>query len=208
MKIRSFFFASLVSLSLISCQPEEEELFYESCEGFDFSIPARDWMLLTPGPEYSVRSGQKTRKIESNYTITEPYTVESDPEQVQLGQSRCGGVYLATHRAEDHAFSFSNKVGYGKTSGLGLMEVYFLQMGFRMEIVNDTLVGKRINPTVEDSEDYLYENFPTLRIGEKQYNNVFKISQFNPSAQPQEIYLAKRLGLVAFTMRDSLWIIE
>jgi hypothetical protein len=60
---------------------------------------------------------------------------------------------------------------------------------------------------VDDSEEYLYENFPSLVIDGKQYNNVFKISQFNPKNQPQEIYLVKRLGLVAFTMKDSLWIV-
>jgi hypothetical protein len=87
------------------------------------------------------------------------------------------------------------------------MEVYFQQMGFSMDIVNDTLVGKRINSTAADSEEYLYENFPSLVIEGKQYNNVFKISQSNPANQPQEIYLVKRLGLVAFNMKDSLWIV-
>lgn len=191
----------------LACVPEEEELFYESCEGFDFSIPARDWMLLLPGPIYNIRSGEKTRKVISEYTITEPFTLESDPVLVQEGGSQCYGLYQSYYRTEDGWATFSNKVGYGKTSGLGFMDIYFQQMGFRLDIVNDTLVGKRINPTVDDSEEYLYENFPSLVIDGKQYNNVFKISQFNPKNQPQEIYLVKRLGLVAFTMKDSLWIV-
>ena len=191
----------------LACVPEEEELFYESCEGFDFSIPARDWMLLTPGPNYFFRSGEKTRKVISQYTITEPFTVESDPILVKQGESKCYGLYQSYYRTEDGMVTFSNKVGYGKTTRSGFMEVYFQQMGFRMDIVNDTLVGKRINPTVDDSEEYLYENLPSLVIDGKRYNNVFKISQFNPKNQPQEIYLVKRLGLVAFTMKDSLWIV-
>ena len=191
----------------LACVPEEEELFYESCEGFDFSMPARDWMLLTPGPDYTFQSGEKTRKVISQYTISEPFTVESDPVLVQQGESKCYGLYQSYYRTEDHWVTFSNNVGYGKTSGLGFMDIYFQQMGFGLDIVNDTLVGKRINPTVDDSEEYLYENFQSLVIDGKQYNNVFKISQSNPENQPQEIYLVKRLGLVAFTMKDSLWIV-
>ncbi|SDA43735.1 hypothetical protein SAMN03080617_00450 [Algoriphagus alkaliphilus] len=191
----------------LACVPEEEELFYESCEGFDFTIPARDWMLLVPGVNYTIQSGEKTRKVISDYTITEPFTIESNPVLVQQGERQCYGLYQSYYRTEDGWATFSNKVGYGKTSGLGFMDIYFQQMGFRLDIVNETLVGKRINPTVDDSEEYLYENFPSLVIDGKQFNNVFKISQFNPKNQPQEIYLVKRLGLVAFTMRDSLWIV-
>lgn len=207
MKTRCLFLILSITISM-ACVPEEEELFYESCEGFDFTIPARDWMLLTPGPEYSLRSGEKTRKIISQYTITEPFTVESDPVLVQQGESKCYGLYQSNYRTEDGWVSFSNKVGYGKTSGLGFMDVYFLQMGFRLDIVNDTLVGKRINATVNDMQEYHYQNFQSLAIGGKQYNNVFKISQSNPGGRPQEIYLVKRFGLVAFTLRDSLWVVE
>lgn len=207
MKPQLFSLAIFLLTCTMACVPEEEELFYESCEGFDFSIPARDWILLAPGPNYTIRSGEKTRKVISQYTITEPFSVESDPVLVQQGESECYGLYQSNYRTEDGRVSFSNTVGYGKTSGLRFMDVYFQQMGFRMDIVNDTLVGKRINPTVDDSEEYLYENFPSLVIDGKQYNKVFKISQFNPKNQPQEIYLVKRLGLVAFTMKDSLWIV-
>jgi len=207
MKTRCLLLILSLTISM-ACVPEEEERFYESCEGFDFTIPARDWMLLTPGPEYSLRSGEKTRKIISQYTITEPFTVESDPVLVQQGESKCYGLYQSNYRTEDGWVSFSNKVGYGKTSGLGFMDVYFLQMGFRLDIVNDTLVGKRINATVNDMQEYHYQNFQSLAIGGKQYNNVFKISQSNPGGRPQEIYLVKRFGLVAFTLRDSLWVVE
>ncbi|MFN3758120.1 MAG: hypothetical protein ACK4SF_02805 [Algoriphagus aquaeductus] len=208
MRTRSLPLILSLLLGVMGCVPEEEELFYESCEGFDFTIQARDWMLLTPGPDYTIRSGEKTRKIISQFTITEPFTVESDRDLVMQGQSKCYGLYQSNYRTEDGLVTFSNKVGYGKTSGLGFMEVYFLQMGFRLDIVNDTLVGKRINQTVDDTQDYLYQNFPSLQIGGKQYNNVFKISQSNPAARPQEIYLVKRLGLVAFTLKDSLWVVE
>ncbi|GAA0880097.1 hypothetical protein GCM10009119_30670 [Algoriphagus jejuensis] len=207
MKPQVFSLAIFLLTSTLACVPEEEEFFYESCEGFDFSIPARDWMLLAPGPNYTIRSGEKIKKVISDYTISEPFTVESDPNTVMEGKSNCYGLYQSNYRTEDGMVTFSNKVGYGKTSGLGYMDVYFQQMGFRMDIVNDTLVGKRINPTVDDSGDYLYENFPSLVIEGKQYQNVFKISQFNPNTQPQEIYLVKRSGLVAFTMKDSLWIV-
>ena len=208
MKTLSFLFFLSFLIGSAGCVPEEEELFYESCEGFDFTIPARDWMLLTPGPDYTFRNGDKVRKIISTYTITEPFTIASDPELVKLGQSKCYGLYQSNYRTEDGSVSFSNKVGYGKTSGLGFMDVYFLQMGFRLDIVNDTLVGKRINSTVDDTQEYLYQNFKSLQIGGKQYNNVFKISQSSSAARPQEIYLVKRLGLVAYTMRDSLWVVE
>ena len=207
MKYLIFLLAIFLLTCSLACVPEEEELFYESCEGFDFSIPSRDWMLLTPGPNYFFQSGEKTRKVISDYTITEPFAIESDPILVQQGGSECYGLYQSYYRTEDGWASFSNKVGYGKASRSGFMEVYFQQMGFSMDIVNDTLVGKRINSTAADSEEYLYENFPSLVIEGKQYNNVFKISQSNPANQPQEIYLVKRLGLVAFTMKDSLWIV-
>ncbi len=208
MKTLSFLFLLSFLIGSAGCVPEEEELFYESCEGFDFTIPARDWMLLTPGPNYTFRNGDKVRKIISTYTISEPFTIASEPELVKLGQSKCYGLYQSNYRTEDGSVSFSNKVGYGKTSGLGFMDVYFLQMGFRLDIVNDTLVGKRINSTVDDTQDYLYQNFKSLLISGKQYNNVFKISQSSPGARPQEIYLVRRLGLVAYTMRDSLWVVE
>lgn len=208
MKIRKLVLIPVFFLSMFGCVPEEEEMIVESCEGFDFTIPARDWMLLLPGPDYVFRSGEKTRKVISEYRISEPFLVSTDPDRIRAGESRCHGLYSSNHWTEDHTVYIFNEVGYGKSSGLGHMNVGFQQMMFSLEIVNDTLVGKRINYTVDDPEDYLFKNYSSLVLNGKNYDKVFKISQSNPNTQPQEIYLASRLGLVAFVMKDSLWIVD
>jgi hypothetical protein len=81
-------------------------------------------------------------------------------------------------------------------------------MGFEMRVENDTLTGSRIQSSKDDFEEYQYKNFSSVSLDGKQYNQVLRVSQSNPNVQPQEIYLAKSLGLVAFVKNDSLWVRE
>ena len=79
-------------------------------------------------------------------------------------------------------------------------------MSFDLRVLNDTLTGSRTRHSKDDFEEYQSKNFSSLILDGKQYNQVLRVSQSNSSVQPQEIYRAKSLGLVAFVKNDSLWV--
>lgn len=207
MKSLTLVAACIFILSSVGCIRTEEELVIQSCVGFDFGIPERDWILLLPGIDYSFSSGEKTLKFTGKYIISEPYTYGYDRNSVTESQvNNCNGYYQSTHISEDRSLIIYNAIGYNKSMGIGYMNVGFRRMGMELEILNDTLTGRRTNPTQEDPYDYLFERISFLTLGEKQFNQVVRISQSNPNPQTDEIYLAKREGLVAFVTNDSLWV--
>lgn len=207
MKSLTLVVTCIFTIGTLGCIRNEEEWVVQSCEGFDFTIPERDWILLLPGINYSFSSGDKTLKFNSKYNISEPYTYGYDLNSVTESQgNKCNGLYESTHVAGDASFGISNTIGYNKSTGVGYMNVGLQRMSMEIKILNDTLSGRRTNYTPEDPDDYLFENISSLTLRDKQYSNVFKISHFNPNTQPQEIYLAKREGLVAYVKNDSLWV--
>lgn len=207
--MKSLTFA-LICIFLISggCVEPEEELVYATCPEFNFANPARDWIMLLPGPDYVLRSGGKTRKINSTYSLSEPYVISAKPNSIEELQDRCGGQYSSRHVAGDGFLYMSNDVHSSSTLPWGNMVVLIQGLGFELSLINDTLTAKRWNTTLEKPDKHFYQNIPNLKIGEKEYAEVFKITQLDSATQPKEIYLAKRQGLVGLTISDSLWVVE
>lgn len=208
-----FTLASVLFLGLTGCFSEKDKLVVKNCEAFDFSIPESNWILFPQGKSYSFRSGDKKLKLNSEYNISEPYILEYEKRSFLAffphGEARdCSANFSSSHTTENRSLVILNTIGYQNSKENPSISVLFDTTAVQIRIVNDTLVGNRTKHTKWDFEDYKYKNFNSLTLGGIAYNNVFKISQVNPNIEPQEIYLAKRLGLIAFVKNDSLWVRE
>lgn len=182
-------------------------ILVRSCGGFDFTVPERDWISFPPGIDYSFNSGEKTIEIISKYTISEPFELPYNPNELSEGEvPNCLATFKSLHTWENSPLLISDDIAY-----LHPEENLFMKMGFGgmymdLKILNDTLSGVRISATSIDPDEFQFQNFSSLSLDGKQFLNVFKISHSNPNKRPQEIYHAKRLGLVAFVDKDSLWV--
>ncbi|TNF39912.1 MAG: hypothetical protein EP311_09900 [Cytophagales bacterium] len=203
----------LLLLGLSGCFPEKDKLVVKNCEAFDFSIPESNWILFPQGRSYSFRSGDSILRLNSEYNITEEYTLEYERRSFFAfyphGQAQdCSASFSSSQITEDGALVILNSIGYQKNKENPSIHLLFDSTAVQIKIVNDTLVGNRTRSTKWDFEELKYENISSLTLGGITYTDVFKISQVNPEVEPQEIYLAKRLGLIAFVKNDSLWIRE
>lgn len=77
-------------------------------------------------------------------------------------------------------------------------------MGFTMQILNDTLVVSGISSYSNDSQPYGYHNLERVSLSGNIFDNALRITNPDPESQPQEIYLARTLDLVAFLKNDTL----
>jgi hypothetical protein len=198
-------------LGLSGCYYEKDKLVVKNCEAFDFSIPETNWILLPQGRDYSFRNGDQTLELIAEYQITEPYILEYERPKIFSffpdGQVRnCLSSFGSTHFTKDQSLKIFNSIGYNNPEEKIYINVILNQMSFALTVENDTLTGSRTRHSKDDYEEYQYKNFNSLILDGKQYNQVLRVSQSNPNAQPQEIYLAKSLGLVAFVKNDSLWV--
>jgi hypothetical protein len=184
----------------------------KNCEAFDFSIPETNWILFPKGRDYSFRSGDQTLELIAEYQITEPYILEYERPKIFSfpdGQVRnCLSSFRSTHYTKDQSIRIFNSIGYSNPEEKISVNIILNQMGFEMRVENDTLTGSRIQSSKDDFEEYQFKTFSSLILDGKQNNQVLRVSQSNPTVQPQEIYLAKSLGLVAFVKNDSLWVRE
>lgn len=197
-------------LGLSGCYYEKDKLVVKNCEAFDFSIPETNWILFPQGRDYSFRNGDQTLELISEYSITEPYIIEYERPKIfsfPNGQVRnCLSSFGSTHYTKDQSLKIFNSIGYNNPEEKIYINIILNQMSFVLRMGNDTLTGSRTRHSKDDFEEYNYKNFSSLILDEKQYNQVLRVSQSNSNVQPQEIYLAKRLGLVAFVKNDTLWV--
>lgn len=198
--------ACLAFLGAIGCVEPEEVILVRSCGGFDFTVPERDWISFPPGIDYSFSSGEKTIEIVSEYTISEPYDLPYNPNELSEGEvPNCLATFKSRHTWENSPISVSDDIAYLHPKGNLFMKLSFGGMYMDLKILNDTLTGVRITNTTE-ADEFQFQNFSSLSLDDKQFFNVFKISHSNPNIRPREIYLAKRLGLAAFVDKDTLWV--
>lgn len=194
-------------ISTIGCVEPEEVILVRSCGGFDFTVPERDWISFPPSIDYSFSSGEKTIEIVSEYTISEPFDLRYDPNELSEDEvPNCLATFKSLHFWENSPLLISDDIAYLHPEGNLFMKLKFGGMYMDLKIINDTLTGVRITATSEDPDKFQFQNLSSLSLDGKQFFNVFKISHSNPTIRPQEIYLAKRLGLVAFVDKDSLWV--
>lgn len=204
---------SIFLLAFSGCISEKDELVVKNCEAFDFSIQESNWILFPQGRSYSFRSGDQILRLYSEYNISESYTLEYERRSIFAlfpdGQVRdCFASYTSNHTTEDRTLVIFNTIGYQNSKEQPSISVLFDSTAVQMRIVNDTLVGNRTHHTKWDFQELTYENINALTLGGIVYNDIFKISQANPDVEPQEIFIAKHLGLVAFVKNDSLWVRE
>lgn len=196
----------IIILITIGCVEPEEVLLVRSCGGFDFTVPERDWIAFPPGIEYSFSSGEKKIEIISEYKISEPFDLPYNPNELSEGEvPNCLATFKSRHTWEKSPISISDDIAYLHPDGILFMKMGFGGMYMDLKILNDTLTGVQITNTTEVNE-FQFQNFSSLSLDGKQFFNLFKISHSNPNIRPKEIYLAKRLGLVAFVDKDSLWV--
>ena len=204
--------ACIFIFGIVGCIPAEDKLVVRSCEGFDFGIQETNWILFPQGRDYSFKSGDQTLELLSEYSITEPYILEYERPKIFSfpdGQVRnCLSSFMSTHYTKDQSIRIFNSIGYSNPEEKISVNIILNQMSFDLRVLNDTLTGSRTRHSKDDFEEYQSKNFSSLSLDGKQYNQVLRVSQSNPNVQPQEIYLAKSLGLVAFVKNDSLWVRE
>ncbi|MDI1322111.1 MAG: hypothetical protein PSV36_05145 [Algoriphagus sp.] len=205
--------ACIFIIGIVGCIPAEDKLVVRSCEAFDFGIQETNWILFPQGRDYSFRSGDQTFELISEYQITEPYILEYERPAIFAffpdGIARnCYSSFGSTHYTKDQSLKIYNSIGYSNPEEKITINIFLDRMSFELLMVNDTLTGSRTRHSKDDFEEYQYKNFSSLSLDGKQYNQVLRVSQSNPNVQPQEIYLAKSLGLVAFVKNDSLWVRE
>jgi len=206
MKTLTLVVTCIFFVSTIGCVEPEEVLLVRSCGGFDFTVPERDWIAFPPGIEYSFSSAEKKIEIISKYTISEPFDLRYDPNELSVGEEpNCLATFKSGHSWENSPLLISDDIAYLHPKGNLFMKLKFGGMYVDLKILNDTLTGVRITNTTE-ADEFEFQNFSSLSLDGKQFFNVFKISHSNPNIRPKEIYLAKRLGLVAFVDKDSLWV--
>ncbi len=197
-------------LGLSGCYYEKYKLVVKNCEAFDFSIQETKWILFPQGRDYSFRNGDQTFELISEYEITEPYILEYERPKIFSfpdGQVRnCLSSFGSTHYTKDQSLNIYNSIGYSNPEEKIYINIILDRMSFVLWVENDTLIGSRTRHSKDDFEEYQYKNFSSLSLDGKQYNQVLRVSQSNPNVQPQEIYVAKSLGLVAFVKNDSLWV--
>lgn len=193
------------------CISDEDKLVVKSCEAFDFSIQETKWILFPQGRDYSFRSDVQTFELISEYEITEPYILEYKRPAIFAffpdGIARtCYSSFGSTHYTINQSLKIYNSIGYRNPEEKIYINIILDRMSFVLWVENDTLTGSRTRHSKDDFEEYQYKNFSSLSLDGKQYNQVLRVRQSNPNVQPQEIYLAKRLGLVAFVKNDTLWV--
>ena len=86
------------------------------------------------------------------------------------------------------------------------MNLRFDELSFTMEIENDTIVVDGNSFSDENFEPLLFQNFSSLSLANRNFQNVVTISNQITGSQPQKIYIAKDFGLFAYQKNDTLWL--
>lgn len=214
------FFLCYVIVFLSSCSFPDDgpEIVTKKCEAFDFSIPETEWIILAEGTNYTFEGGGKTIELVSDYSTSEAYIFryERKIRLIPLPPSPnrdCFSNYTSFHNSINRETGIFNKetsiqytIGIENNGERVDMFMGFDDISFKMEIVKDTISIDGGSFLGEDFEPFAFENFSSMSLANRNFQNVVTITNQNIELQPQKIYLAKNIGLFAFEKKDTLWL--
>ncbi len=186
------------------------EIITLECSGFDFEIAQSEWIILPEGREYTFEGQGKTIELNSEYQISEPFTIEFDNPGLRalipigLPNRECFSSYLSFHESNDGNTSFFNEIRNINNGELVFNSFAIDDLGFDLEIINDAISITRIGASNVASETLAFQTFQSLSLEGRVFENILQIT--NLDLQPDQIYIARNLGLVAFKKNDTLWL--
>lgn len=201
----------LFCIFLSSCfNDDEPEIITIECDGFDFEIMESEWIIFPEGPEYSFEGQGKTIELISEYQISEPFTIEFESPGLRalipigLPNRECFSSYLSYHESSDGNTSFFNDIRNINNGELVFSSFAVDDLGFDLEIIDSLISVARVGPSSEELKPSVVQTFDSLAIEGRIFENVLQIT--NPDQQPDQIYIARNLGLVGFKKNDTLWL--
>lgn len=191
-----------IGLLLVNCTKTID------CDAFDFSLEESKWIILPQGKDYTFSGEGKTINFVSNYDVTESYTIENEVKLIPLppGNDECFSRFNSTHESRDGKTQINFSIRVFNNGDYVAMNLGFDDMYFGMEIENDTIIVDGNSFSGENSEPLLFQNFSSLSLANRNFQNVVTISNQITGSQPQKIYIAKDFGLFAYQKNDTLWL--
>ncbi|APQ17465.1 hypothetical protein [Maribacter hydrothermalis] len=99
---------------------------------------------------------------------------------------------------------FFNEVRNFNKGELVLNSFAIDDLRFDLEIINDSISVKSFESLNDGLESSIFQLFVTLSLEGKTYQNILQIT--NPVREPNQIFIARNLGLVAYNKNDTLWL--
>lgn len=180
------------------------------CDGFDFEIAESEWIIFPEGPEYSFQAQGNTFELISEYEISEPFTLEFERPGFSFfpigGNRECFSSFLSFHESNDGNIRFFNEIRNFNNGESVFSSFAVDDLSFFLEITDDSISVSRIGEMNDGFDPTIFATFDSLSLEDRNFENVLRITNPSPELQPEDIFIARNLGLIAFNRNDTLWL--
>ncbi|WKN43573.1 hypothetical protein [Tunicatimonas pelagia] len=183
-----------------------------NCPAFDFSIAETDWLLFPEERNYEFECQGEVMVFELlMFEASESYTFDYERELSLIPfpdyqKTDCNISFTTSHLSREYNINIFNTIAYRSPTERIDMGFGFNTLSLNLDIVGDTLIGNRIRYSSDDFEDYPIEHLPSFVLSDIEYSEVVRITNTLENVLPEQVYIAKNIGLVAFLKGDSTWV--